>query len=124
MTLRSYLWGVRLSTLVVFAAWVVVLMSVDPESSGVIGQVLFYVTFFLFFAGLSILLFTFIWRRMTEDMLTVTEINMSFRQGILLSLLITILIFFQQLGILIWWSALLVAAGILLIELYFLTRSQ
>jgi len=123
MTLRSYLWGVRLSTLVVFAAWVVVLMSVDPESSGVIGQILFYVTFFLFFAGLSILLFTFVWRRMTDDMLTVVEVNMSFRQGILLSLLITILIFFQQLGILIWWAALLVAAGILLIELYFLTRS-
>lgn len=123
MTLRSYLWGVRLSTLVVFAAWVVVLTSVDPESSGVIGQILFYVTFFLFFAGLSILLFTFVWRRMTDDMLTVVEVNMSFRQGILLSLLITILIFFQQLGILIWWDALLVAAGILLIELYFLTRS-
>lgn len=123
MTLRSYLWGVRLSTLVVFAAWVVVLMSVDPESSGVIGQILFYVTFFLFFAGISILLFTFVWRRMTNDMLTVVEVNMSFRQGILLSLLITILIFFQQLGILVWWDALLVAAGILLIELYFLTRS-
>ncbi len=123
MTLRSYLWGVRLSTLVVFTAWVVVLMSVDPESSGVIGQILFYVTFFLFFAGISILLFTFVWRRMTDDTLTVVEVNMSFRQGILLSLLITILIFFQQLGILVWWAAFLVAAGILLIELYFLTRS-
>lgn len=123
MTLRSYLWGVRLSTLVVFAAWVVVLMSVDPESSGAIGQVLFYVMFFLFFSGLSILLFTFVWRKMTEDMLTVVEVNMSFRQGILLSLLVTILVFFQQLNILIWWDALLVAAGILLIELYFLTRS-
>jgi heme/copper-type cytochrome/quinol oxidase subunit 4 len=123
MTLKSYLWGIRLSVIVTLAALVLVLRQIDPEKSGIIGQLFFYVSAFLFFAALLILFFTWLRRKIGgDDESASAYLGMSFRQGILMSLLIVGLLILQQYRVLVWWDGLLSAAGIFLIELYFLTR--
>lgn len=126
MTFRSYLLNLFTGTffaLMIFGAFV---FSTDPKvfSMGVgVSFVIFYVLFFLAITGLSILVLTWLWNKMSGDeMLTVGEIGMSVRQGILLGVLMTVFMFFQQMRIFIWWDALLLTGGILLVELYFLTR--
>lgn len=123
MTLKSYLWGIRLSVVVTLAALILVLRQIDPEKSGIIGQLFFYTSAFLFFAALLILFFTWLRRKVSgDDEDAFAYLGMSFRQGVLMALLIVGLLLLQQYRVLVWWDGLLSAAGIFLIELYFLTR--
>lgn len=124
MTLQSYLWGLRIGTLTSIVAFCAVIFLTDPDDIGTIAFVLFYVTFFLTASGVGVLLLTWIWRKMAREMLTLGEVGMAVRQGILLGTLSTIIVWMQQIKILVWWVALIVIAGIFLIELYFLTRPK
>lgn len=124
MTFRSYLWGMRVSTLFALAGWILVLFNIDPEKSGAVGQFLFYGSTFLLFSGIFILFFTWLGKKSDGETAEVVHISVSFRQGVLLSLLTLILLFFQQNRILTWWDGLLAVAGIFLIELYFLSHKK
>ncbi|HOX11149.1 MAG TPA: hypothetical protein PK333_04130, partial [Candidatus Moranbacteria bacterium] len=123
MTLKSYLWGMRIGALIALAAWVLVILNIDPDKSGIVGQILFYVSTFLLFAGIAIIFFTRV-RRFSagNDEDALCYLGTSFRQGILTSILIVGLMILQQNRILTWWDGALVVVGILLVELYFLTR--
>ena len=124
MTLQSYLWGLRIGTLISFAAFCAVIFLTDPVDIGSAAFVLFYVTFLLTASGIGVLLLTWIWLRMAKEMLTLGEMGMAIRQGILLGFLSTIIIGLQQAKILLWWIALIVIVGVFLIELYFITRPK
>jgi ABC-type Fe3+-siderophore transport system permease subunit len=123
MTLKPYLWGIRISTAISFAAWVLVIRQVDPEKTGIIGQVLFFGSTFLLLAGVFILFFSWLRRHVGGNEETaLIYIGVSFRQGVLMSVLAIILLFLQQNRVLTWWDGALTVAGIFLVELYFLTR--
>jgi hypothetical protein len=122
MTLRSYLWGLRIGTLICLGAFCAVIFFTDPIDTGFVAFVLFYITFFLMMSGVGILLLTWVWRKMAKEMVTLGEVGMAVRQGILLGSFMTIIVGMQQAQVLLWWSALLVAGAVFLIELYFLTR--
>lgn len=123
MTLKSYLWGIRISTVAAFVAWVLVIWNIDPEKSAIVGQALFYASAFLFFAGIFILFFTRL-RKICgkNEESALTYLGASFRQGVLISILIVIVLILQQHRMLTWWDSALIVAGIMLAELYFLTR--
>lgn len=123
MTLQSYLWGLRIGTLIMFLAFCAVIFLTDPMDIGNIAFFLFYLTFFFFVSGVSVLILTWMWQKMASDMFTLGEIGMALRQGILLGALMTILVGMQQMQILVWWNALIVMGFGFLIELYFLTRT-
>lgn len=124
MTLRSYLWGLRVGTLLSSAAFCAVVFLTDPIDIGNVAFVLFYVTFFLTASGISILILTALWRRIAQDVATLGEIGMAIRQGVLLGSLLTTFVAMQQLRVLLWWDGLLVMCAFFLIELYFLTRRK
>lgn len=121
MTLKVYLWGIRISTILALLAWGAILYYVDPEKTGIFGQVLFYGSLFLALSGIFILFFTWVRRKINKEE-SFVYIGMSFRQGVLLALLVVILLVMLSLGILVWWDGLLVVAALFLIELYFLFR--
>ena len=122
MTLKSYLWSLRIGTLLSFSAWGLVVFFIDPKKSGIWGQFVFYFSFFLVLSGMFILLLTRLKKISKKEELAFAEIGISFREGILLSLLVIALLVLQSFRILVWWDGLLVVAGIFLIELYFLTK--
>lgn len=113
----------RIGWAISLAAWALVFTNIDPEKSGAPGWLLFYVSGFLFLASTFVLLLTWIWQKMQKDEdESMVFIGVSFRQGVLLSLLFIILLVFQQYRVLTWWDGTLSAAGIFLVELYYLTR--
>jgi len=123
MMLKSYLWGIRISTVISFAVWVLVIKQVDPEKAGAVGQLLFFASALLFLSGLFVLFFTWLRRAAggSEDV-AFAYIGVSFRQGILMAILLCLLLSLQQHRVLTWWDGALTVGGILLVELYFLTR--
>lgn len=122
MAPKSYLWGVRICTFLSLLAFIFVIYAIDPEIAGVSGKIIFYSILFFFLGGIFILTLTWMRARPEKDELTFSELGISFREGILLSILVVALLVLQSFRILVWWDGLLVVAGIFLIELYFLTK--
>lgn len=121
MSFRSYLIIMSLATVAAWIAWAVVLHGVDPTRSGVIGFLLFYLTFIMaVFGTISMLgLLIRLWRSKTE--LPSRMALRSFRHGVLFSILLTSsLILFSQTWFR-WWTMLLVVLIVTLIEMAFLS---
>ena len=122
MTLRAYIWGMRVITVLSLCALGAVIAYIDPESSGAFGAVLFYLVSFFVLSGIFNLILLFIRRKLLGNELAAKNIELSFRQGILLAITILGILILQSYRMLIWWDVLLLIAGIFLIELYFLSR--
>ncbi len=122
MTLKSYIWGIRIITLISLVALGAVIYYVDPENSGLIGILLFYLAAFFVLSGIFNLMLIFLRGKLLGSEMAVKNIDLSFRQGILLAVMIITIMVLQSYQMLIWWDALLVVAGVFLVELYFLSR--
>lgn len=122
MTLKSYLWGMRAAAILTLVVWILVLEQIDPDSSGSVGKIFFFSATFLFLASWFILFFTWLRGRIFGEDEVLSHLAVSFRQGSLIALLAIILLLLQSLRILTWWDSMLSVAGVLLAELYFLTR--
>ena len=122
MSLRAYLWGLKLSTFLALIGWGLIVFYVDPERSGLAGQALFYASLFLVLTGIFATFLVLIRKQKVEGEEQLFHIGMSLRQGLFLALLAIILLLMQHFRVLIWWDGLLVVAGVLLLELYFLSR--
>ena len=123
MKLKAYIWGIRLITLISLASLGAVICFVDPTSSGVIGTALFYLAIFFSLAGIFNLFLMSLRRRFIGDELAAENVGISFRQGVLLAILIIGILILQSYHVLIWWDAILVAGGVFLVEVFFLSQS-
>jgi hypothetical protein len=122
MTLRSYIWSLRVFTAVSILALNLIIFYVDPTAAGIFGKVLFYVSLFFVLSGIFNLFFLRLRRKMIYEDKEGDNIGLSFRQGALLALLFVGLLILQSLRILVWWDGLILVAGAFLLELYFLSK--
>lgn len=123
MTLKVYIWGMRIITLLSLIALGTVIFYVNPESAGIFGMVLFYLIIFFVLSGIFNLFLLFIRKKLLGKEVVATNVGLSFRQGILLAIFCLIILILQSYRILVWWDALLSLGGIFLVELYFLNRN-
>lgn len=123
MTLRTYIWGLRIVNVVSFSALALVIYFIDPFKSGVLGVAVFYLI--LFFALSGVLNLFLLWLRKSTlgGEAAFSSLALSFRQGILLSLFVVGLLILQSFRLLLWWDGLLLLGGIFVIEFYFLSKS-
>lgn len=121
MSFRSYLIFMTLATAVAWIAWAVVLNGIDPTRSGLLGFLLFYLTFVMaLFGTISILgMLVRLWRS-KEELASRIAVR-SFRQGILLTFLFAGSLPLFSHGWFRWWTMLLVVIIVALIELAFLS---
>lgn len=112
----------RFVALFSFIALGLVINYVDPEKSGIMGKVLFYLIFFFFLSSFFNLGLLEIRKRALGKEAVTLNISLSFRQGVLLAVFVVGLMLLQSLRILIWWDGLLLLAAIFIIELYFLNK--
>lgn len=122
MTLRSYLNSMAVATSIAFMGWTLVLMYIDPKSSGYMGLVLFYTTLFLGLMGFFTLISFSLKRWISNNEVIFAYIASSFRQGFWLAIIIIGLLVMQGGRILNWWDALLFVGAISLLELYFISE--
>ena len=117
MTFRLYLYLMGVASAAAWTAWVVVVHAIDPVHTGLLVFLLFYVTLAialigtlsLFGAGLRA------WSHPEEHPSRHTI--RSFRQSILLTLLMLSICIMLSAGVLRWWSLILAVLIIGLIEL-------
>jgi len=124
MTLGAYIWGMRLIVILSLSAFIMVISFVDPDTAGLPGKMLFYLSLFFALSGLFNLFLLWLRKRLTlaDAKAASFNIRLSFRQGILLSIFAVGLLVMQSFRVLVWWDGLLLLVGIFLIELYFLSR--
>jgi len=110
-------------TILAISALVSVLIFIDPEKSGIVGRIYFFAALFFSSAGIFNLLLISMRRKFISAEMAVGNLGISFRQGMLMSVLLVGLMVLQGFRMLVWWDGLLVVAAIFLVELYFLSRN-
>jgi len=125
MTIRAYLFGMTLCTLICLAAWSLVLVYIEPGVFGVLSFALFYLTLFFGLVGIfTIIGFTARALRMHEDNRLFPLVSRSFRQGVLFSLIFLLSLGLQSMRMLNIINILVIVIVISFIEVYFLHRYE
>jgi heme/copper-type cytochrome/quinol oxidase subunit 4 len=122
MTVKAYLYGMGLSVVLCFAAWIVVLENVDPTNTDLFGLAVFYLTLFFALSSSFSLLGFYLRRRIFEDRVEFRQAEVAFRQGTLLALMFVGMLMLQgqrQLNLYTAFSCVLIVVAV---EFYFLMR--
>lgn len=123
MTLRAYIWGMSIITFFSAIALGGILVYIDPNTSGIIGKTLFFLVTFFVFSGVFNLILLRLRKGIINSKNIHTSISLSFRQGVLLAILVIGILLLQGMRLLVWWDTLLLVGGIFLIEVYFVLKS-
>jgi hypothetical protein len=112
------------ATMLSWAVWAVLLLTVDPDSSGVIGHTAFFITLLCSFAGTFSLAGLGLRRIFARQVLLFRQIGTSFRQGVFFSLLVVGSLLLETAGFLRWWNLIVYLLLLTCIEFFFLAREQ
>jgi hypothetical protein len=112
----------RLSTFAALAALGAVVHYVDPIRDGILGRALFYISLFFSITGMATLFLFWARRRWHANEMAYQNVGLSFRQGLLVALAVCAMFALQSFRLLVWWDAGIVIAGVLLVELWFLSK--
>lgn len=122
MTIKAYLWGMRLCTLVALVSLGLVIYYINPVRDGILGMVLLYVSLFFSITGIATLFLFWLRRTFSKNEVVYSNVGTSFRQGALIAFTVCALLLLQSFRLLVWWDGGIAVAGVLLIELWFLSR--
>ncbi len=124
MTFRFFLILMSMATIVAWGAWLVVLMSIDPSRTGLLGFVFFYAALALALVGTLTIVGTGVrvWAKREETV--PRQVARAFRQSLLLSVVVVGSLLLLPAGFFAWWSILLLIVFVSLIELGFLSASR
>lgn len=117
MTFRFFLWSVGIFTIGATAAFLVTLFLVDPDESGLLGRILFFGSLGIIFSGSAIIILSEWYRKALGEEGAAHHAGLLFRQGVLIGGYGVTLVLFQYWKIFFWWTALLLLALFLLVEL-------
>jgi hypothetical protein len=122
MTLRQLIILILAATLLLWAGWSWTLFVIDPDATNWLGFLFFYAIFFLAMTGTMALAGLFLRQKRGTDMLLYHLVRITFRQGLLLSTLLTALLILQGMR---WLSSVAMAVlfvGTLALELFLAWR--
>lgn len=83
---------------------------------------LFYLSLAVFMTGFFSLFLFWVKKKTSSEELLQLHMGVSFRQGLLLSIIVIVILILQSFRVLTWWDGLLAVGAVLMIELYFLAR--
>ncbi|MFA6533609.1 MAG: hypothetical protein WCT37_00385 [Patescibacteria group bacterium] len=124
MTLKKYLFFMAIIAVFCWAAWVVVLFSINPEVAGFLGLFFFYLTLFFALTTSFAVLGLALRRLLVRQDLAVRQVAVALRQGLLFSLLLVGSLILVSLSLLTWWLGLILVAFLSLLEFLFLSFSK
>jgi len=122
MTHNRYLIYVLIAGLLSSLAFFVVLFKLDPYNSTVLALSFWFLSMFLALASIFTLLGFYLRVWLYRNEIYYNHINVSLRQGVLLSLVAILCLAFQLLAVLTWWTGLLLTGAATLVEFYFTAR--
>lgn len=116
MTLRSSLAVFGLGSAFAWASFLLIFLTVPPESAGLVGGAFFFSSLFLATAG-TLTILGILGRTRASALLPALHAGPAFRQGTLLAFSGVSLLVLQRFRLLNWWSALGVVLGVALLDL-------
>lgn len=124
MNLRQYLIVMSMGTAVAISAWCVVLIAMNPLTSGVLALIVFYVTLTLGLAGLFTILGTVIRALRFPTREIGGMVNRSLRQGIFLTLLVIGSLYLMTQGMFSTLTLFIAVLALGFLEFFFLVSSK
>ena len=124
MTLRNCLIGVVISTVLCFAAWILILLNVDPAATGWQDFLLFYLSLFFALVSLLTLVGFFIRNKFFSNKPIFTQAGISFRHSVLFSIIAVGTLILQGMKTLNWQNALMLVIGVIILEFYFMNQEH
>lgn len=124
MTLKQLVILIGSATLLLWLGWAWIIDSIDPFSTNLLGFVMFYLTLFLALCGTLSLATLYAKKSSYPKELSFHLVSMAFRQGVLLSAMITGLLYLQGGHLIRWWNIILLFAVVVMIEVVFLKTKR
>lgn len=125
MTLRQYLIIMSLASAICWAVWIAVVFFYDPQTAGLFGFLLFYISQFLAVLGTFSVTGFFIRSRIApSDDVVFRYVKKTFRQGFLFSGLLTLALLLLQFRLLTWWNTFLLVALYIFLEVIIFTQRK
>ena len=122
MTQRSYLFFVFINTLINTLLWILTLVYVNPEKSGLAGLIFFYLSLFFALFGIIYFLSYFSHTTLFKWSSVSKNIQISTRQSLLFSALFMGCLILQAQSLLTWYNVALFIFILTLIEFLFISR--
>lgn len=124
MSLKHYIGFMLLGTIICWVAWALVAGSTDPTHSPWYIFFFFYASLFLALVGsFSVIGFTASHIKHKQPSVLFAHVKKSFRQGILLAMIVVASLYMKAADMLTWWSALLLIFSLLVFESVFLSQA-
>jgi len=123
MTLRQLVLLIALATGLLWAGWGWTIYTIDPEATNWLGFLFFYLIFLLSMTGTLALIGLFIRNRRRPDILLHHLVSVSFRQAVLLSSFLTVLLALQGQRLVRLWNMGLTFVLVVVVELIFAIQS-
>ena len=124
MTVRAFTFGSLFTGIAGLSVFLLVLTQLSPQRAGWLGVVLLFLSLFLGFASIAGLVGYAVRRVIVSRQFVVYAVRTSLRQGILLGLFFTVLLFLQYLRLYRWWLAIILIVFSASFELVFLSYDR
>ena len=121
MTVRTFIISSLAATIIGGAAWAATVTQLSPDAAGPIGLALLFLSLFILVAGIGSLLGYLVRRFFMPKQFPAYAVKTSIRQGVIVAVFLSLLLFLQLLRLYSWWIAVIVVAVFLSFELLFLS---
>ena len=124
MTVRTFLVGSFVSSVVFWGIWLLIVLWVSPSEIPIVGLILFFLSFFLAVASVAALLGYGLRRLIIPSQFPAYRVRTSLRQALLLGGFMDLLMFLQMQRLLRWWVTVIMIILVLSIEFIFLSYDR
>lgn len=124
MTVKTFIIGSVLSGIIGASLWFLVVTQIQPERAGVIGFLLFFLSLFVAISSLASLVGYGLRRIIMRSVFPAYSVRTSLRQGLMMSIFFSLLLFLQLMRLYRWWISLVLIAILAAVEVVFLSYER
>lgn len=121
---NKYIIFIAFTAIISWFGFYIVIQKINPEQSAETALVLFFSSLFIALTCSFALMGYFLRIWFTKNEVTVNNLNIALRQGVLLALCAIFCLIFLLLNTLTWWIGILLVSLITLLEFYFTSKEQ
>ena len=121
---KVYFLTMLLAAIIGWLTWVIIILNINPFNASKLEILLFYITLLFALLGTIFLFGWFMRSRFIKRFRLEDHLGTIWRQSVLITFLVLILLFFQSAGALLWWVAILPILAFIMLEIFFVTYER
>lgn len=124
MTLKNYLIFMGSTTGFLWGLFLVIINLINPETTNLLGFIIFYLSLFLALSGTTALFGFFIRFKVMKKDLAVRAVKTAFRQSFLFSFLVSAILFLLSQKLFSWFNLILLVVILSIIEFLLISSNK